>query len=160
MEKINTVNGILGQKTRFGWIVSGNITRAAKQKIISAITTINLKDLEADETITDNADCERKFKETTVINEEGRFVVSIPFHKEAKLRDSHKQAMARLMQMEKKFQRNPKNWAAYNEFMKEYLKMGHMVSVKTTGQGKYYLPHQAIIRPGSLTTKLRVVFDA
>jgi len=25
---------------------------------------------------------------------------------------------------------------------------------------KYYLPHQAIIRPGSLTTKLRVVFDA
>jgi len=35
-----------------------------------------------------------------------------------------------------------------------------MVSVKITGQGKYYLPHQAIIRPGSLPTKLRVVFDA
>jgi len=24
--------------------------------------------------------------------------------------------------------------------MKEYLKMGHKESVKTTGQGKYYLP--------------------
>jgi len=55
---------------------------------------------EADETITDNAECERKFQETTVTNEEGRFVVSIPFHKEAKLGDSRKQAMERLMQME------------------------------------------------------------
>jgi len=33
MEKIKTVNGILGQKTRFGWMVSGNITRAGKQKL-------------------------------------------------------------------------------------------------------------------------------
>jgi len=65
---------------------------------------------EADETITKNAECERKFQETTVTNEEDRFVVSIPFHKEAKPGDSRKQAMARLMQMEKKFQRNPKNW--------------------------------------------------
>jgi len=133
MWKIKTVNGILGQKTRFRWILSGNITRAAKQKIISATTTINLKDLErfwefedeADETITDNAECisesESKFQETTVTNEEGRFVVSIPFHKKAKLGDSRKQAIARLMQMEKKFQRNPKNCAAYNIFMKEYL---------------------------------------
>ncbi|XP_044778694.1 uncharacterized protein LOC123327158 [Drosophila simulans] len=90
MEKIKTMNGILGQKNRFGWIVSGNITRAA---IISATTTINLKDLErfweledeADDTITDNAECERKFQKTTVTNEEGRFVVSIPLNKEAKL---------------------------------------------------------------------------
>lgn len=32
MEKIKTVNGILGQKTRFGWIASENITRAVKIK--------------------------------------------------------------------------------------------------------------------------------
>jgi len=45
MEKIKTVKGILGPKTRLEWIVSENITRAAKQKIISSTTTINLKDL-------------------------------------------------------------------------------------------------------------------
>jgi len=42
--------------------------------------------------------------------------------------------------------------------MKEYIDLGHMVESKR--EGKYYLPHQAVLRDSSLTTKLRVVFDA
>ncbi|EFA13021.1 hypothetical protein TcasGA2_TC011487 [Tribolium castaneum] len=48
------------------------------------------------------------------------------------------------------------------KFMQEYLDMGHMVRVPESQefQGKYYIPHQAVIREESTTTKLRVVFDA
>jgi len=42
--------------------------------------------------------------------------------------------------------------------MTEYMSLGHMVEVNA--EGKYYLPHQAVIRDASLTTKLRVVFYA
>lgn len=35
-----------------------------------------------------------------------------------------------------------------------------MVKVEERKQGKYYMPHQAVIRETSLTTKVRVVFDA
>jgi len=42
--------------------------------------------------------------------------------------------------------------------MTEYMSLGHMAEANS--EGKYYLPHQAAIRDASLTTKLRVVFDA
>lgn len=38
--------------------------------------------------------------------------------------------------------------------------MGHMEKIHSKHQGKYYLPHQAVIRENSITTKVRVVFDA
>uniref|UniRef100_W8AT37 Reverse transcriptase domain-containing protein n=1 Tax=Ceratitis capitata TaxID=7213 RepID=W8AT37_CERCA len=48
----------------------------------------------------------------------------------------------------------------YVKFIDEYQKLGHMVRVFNEQDCKYYLPHQAVIREGSTTTKLRVVFDA
>jgi len=42
--------------------------------------------------------------------------------------------------------------------MKEYIDLGHMVESKR--EGKYYLPHQAVLRESSLTTKLRVTTKA
>lgn len=44
--------------------------------------------------------------------------------------------------------------------MREYLELDFMKKAREKKWGKYYLPHQAVIREGSLTTKLRVVFDA
>ncbi|XP_046810810.1 uncharacterized protein LOC124420759 [Lucilia cuprina] len=61
--------------------------------------------------------------------------------------------------MEKKFNSNPKLNEQYIQFMEEYERLGHM-KLTTNNSGKYYLPHQAVIRENSLTTKLRVVFDA
>ncbi|XP_043867339.1 uncharacterized protein LOC122757838 [Drosophila mojavensis] len=138
---VKKVNETLGQKTELGWIVSGNIARSSNNKVISATTTIRLDDLERfwelesnSSDSEENNDCEKG--------------------------NSRKQAMARLMQMEKKFKKHPQLFTEYKDFMEQYLKLGHMEPVDTIGKGKYYMPHQAVIRPNSLTTKLRVVFDA
>ncbi|XP_062535150.1 uncharacterized protein LOC134204338 [Armigeres subalbatus] len=50
----------------------------------------------------------------------------------------------------------------YTEFIHEYLLMGHMKQVPEECSEKpvYYMPHHAVLRPDSTTTKLRVVFDA
>ncbi|GFY46640.1 DUF1758 domain-containing protein [Trichonephila inaurata madagascariensis] len=47
--------------------------------------------------------------------------------------------------------------------MQEYLTLGHMELIPKNDYAKkeaYYLPHHAVLRDSSTTTKLRVVFDA
>lgn len=57
--------------------------------------------------------------------------------------------------------RRPEIKAQYDEVMGDYLKMGHMTKIKTSKSGpKYYLPHHAVYKPDSTTTKLRVVYNA
>lgn len=45
--------------------------------------------------------------------------------------------------------------------MREYLSLGHMTRINNDYKMPYYfLPHHGILREDSVTTKLRVVFDA
>lgn len=44
--------------------------------------------------------------------------------------------------------------------MREYEKLNHMEVSKGKRDEGYYMPHHGIIRGSSITTKLRVVFDA
>jgi len=50
----------------------------------------------------------------------------------------------------------------YSDFMQEYIDLGHMQPVDSfdSNQPHYVIPHHAVLRPDSSTTKLRVVFDA
>ncbi|XP_018377653.1 PREDICTED: uncharacterized protein LOC108770516 [Trachymyrmex cornetzi] len=53
---------------------------------------------------------------------------------------------------------------AYKEFLNEYRQQGHMSLVENPdvllAQEHYIIPHQPVVRPDSMTTKLRVVFEA
>lgn len=67
--------------------------------------------------------------------------------------------------MEKRFERDPEFHKQYTGFIEEYLVLGHMeevpeneVSVKSSEC--FYLPHHAVMKADSTTTKLRLVFDA
>ncbi|XP_054083397.1 uncharacterized protein LOC128920334 [Zeugodacus cucurbitae] len=162
-------DGLLGQATMLGWIVSGNIERSRSKEVIAAMTTLKLEELERfwemeedeEEPKPEDDICEQNYIQTTTRDlTDRRFVVAIPFKKEKELGESRKTAVARLISMEKKFDAREDLKDGYKKFMREYQEMGHMKEVEKMGQGKYYLPHQAVIKKESTTTKLRVVFDA
>lgn len=53
----------------------------------------------------------------------------------------------------------------YVQFIRKYIELGHMEEVNPTTIAEstekvYYLPHHAVIKPDSSSTKVRVVFDA
>lgn len=73
------------------------------------------------------------------------------------LKESKPQYIARFLSNERKVELNRDLKSKNIQFMKEYLKLGHMVPTSNTKKGRYYLLHYAIV---SLTFKARVVFDA
>ncbi|GFW61081.1 integrase catalytic domain-containing protein [Trichonephila clavipes] len=107
---------------------------------------------------------ETHFQNTYACNSDGRFVVKLPFYKSnSELGDSKPAAISRLLAMERKFKNNPDCEKQYKEFMNEYESLGHMSLVNSrshTSKDQNFLPHHAVIKPSSPTTKLRVVFDA
>ncbi|GFV37144.1 uncharacterized protein TNCV_1720661 [Trichonephila clavipes] len=107
---------------------------------------------------------ETHFQNTYACNSDGRFVVKLPFYKSnSELGDSKPAAISRLLAMERKFKNNPDFEKQYKEFMNEYESLGHTSLVNSrshTSKDQNFLPHHAVIKPSSLTTKLRVVFDA
>ncbi|XP_029673849.1 uncharacterized protein LOC115241991 [Formica exsecta] len=89
----------------------------------------------------------------------------MPF-KETKLQqlgESRSIALSRFLSMERKLKKQPTLREQYVQFMTEYSNLGHMVriteeeAVKCTP--RYYIPHHAVVKSNSLTTRLRVVFD-
>jgi len=79
------------------------------------------------------------------------------------LGNSYEIAWKRFGSLERKLNKNPELKEHYTQFINEYQVLGHMQLVNSDVQEAefvYYLPHHAVLKPSSLTTKLRVVFDA
>ncbi|XP_058448916.1 uncharacterized protein LOC131428874 [Malaya genurostris] len=108
--------------------------------------------------------CEEIFNRTTVRDADGNFVVTLP-KKNFRIRqlgESRDIAIRRFIGLEKRFQLNPDLLQPYKEFINEYLRLEHIKVVSSEGEPSqvYYLPHHAVFKLDSSTTKLRVVFDA
>lgn len=156
----------LAQSTTLGWIVCGLTEDNQKPtKLVSAVTNLErfweLEEVPSTvEEATEDKQCIDNYEKTTYVDADGKIVVKLPLQKDCDLGDSRKQAMARFLSLERRLESNTKMKDDYVKFIREYLELGHMVEVKKNHTGKYYLPHQPVIRESSLTTKLRVVFDA
>ncbi|XP_050528231.1 uncharacterized protein LOC126898334 [Daktulosphaira vitifoliae] len=91
-------------------------------------------------------------------------MVRLPLNESVQvLGDSLPMATKRFYRLENRFKVQPELYSQYKAFMEEYLQLGHMEEVTgefTTNNSCYYLPHHPVIREDSLTTKVRVVFDA
>jgi hypothetical protein len=64
---------------------------------------------------------------------------------------------------ESRLQSRPEISSPYHDFLREYLKLGYMEPVSEKISPVYepvYIPHYAVIKESSSTTKLRVVFNA
>ena len=107
----------------------------------------------------------KHYDETTTRQSDGRFVVEMPFKKPTPaFGDSFKQTRLRFEAQERRLQRNPGVKEQYKAFIKEFEDMGHLEEVPPDEldngcENRYYLPHHAVFKESSTTTKLRVVFD-
>lgn len=90
---------------------------------------------------------------------EGRYVSPILLNSSHEpLGSSYDCAMRRFLSLERRLMRSPELHVAYVEFMREYEQLGHM-QLYTGTDSKYFIPHHCVIRPSSITTPVRVVFD-
>lgn len=79
------------------------------------------------------------------------------------LPSNYNMALKRYHTLESKFKKDSQYKENYSKVMNEYLQSGHIekVPIKDLQRSScFYLPHHGIIKPDSLTTKLRIVFDA
>jgi hypothetical protein len=101
--------------------------------------------------------------QTTVWQPGKRFTVSMPFRSDCQnLAVTRPLALRRLLSMERALTRDSLMAACNRQFMLEYETLGHMecVPISELSLPAYHIPHHAVLREVSSSTKLRVVFDA
>ncbi|XP_041781817.1 uncharacterized protein LOC121598685 [Anopheles merus] len=166
---------LLLQNTELGWIVSGQVSQGlTHSSLVLYVMTLNdqlsrfweLEGCYSPAMLSvEEAECEAAFVQTTSRDHEGRFVVALPTRTERlnQLGDSYEAASRRLQSLCRRLNIDSKLKQEYSKFLQEYLDLGHMEEIPSDRHdiGKtYYMPHHCVVRPDSLTTKLRVVFDA
>ncbi|XP_062702132.1 uncharacterized protein LOC134285437 [Aedes albopictus] len=108
--------------------------------------------------------CESHYSSHVSRTPEGRYVVRLPRHPnfDHMLGESKSAALRRFHCLEKRLSREPHLKEEYHTFLEEYLLLGHMRLVPPSEpepQQVHYLPHHAVLKEASTTTKVRVVFD-
>ncbi|XP_062538320.1 uncharacterized protein LOC134206604 [Armigeres subalbatus] len=96
---------------------------------------------------------------------EGRYIVRLPLKDDViiNLGENRRTAVRRFHLVESRLLRDHRLGQQYRDFMKEYYELGHMKRVEHNENSicpTYYLPHHAVVREDSTTTKVRVVYDA
>lgn len=184
MKQIRNANMPILQNTRLGWIVGGSFIPSfvpkSENKVLACLSLEqeidnNLTKFWALEEFDKNVEvmskaeqyCEDHFVNSFSRDFDGRFVVSFPFKENInQLGLSKQMAYKRLLFLEKRLIKDEWLKREYVSFLNEYRDLGHMTkvtdfSMDSRDSNKYfYLPHHAVVKETSLTTKVRVVFDA
>ncbi|XP_063981499.1 uncharacterized protein LOC135164772 [Diachasmimorpha longicaudata] len=163
-------SSIVIQKTRLGWIVAGGSEIATSStnspcnvvkldKLIERFWVI--EDFDHDPVRSrDEISCEQHYLTHTKRDVTGRYIVRLPFRdSKFNLGESRIQALKRFQALERKLSAKASLRLEYTRVMEEYISLGHMTLCDEI-EGGCYLPHHAVIKESSETTKVRVVFDA
>lgn len=173
--RLENNKGVLLQKTRLRWLITGKVERSRATTKRSSCHLI--RDLERQverfwelEQIigrthisNEEKECELHFIQHTTRDDSGRYTVRLPFDDKLNELGNNKQsAIRRLGSLERRLMQNENMKAEYYKFLDEYGTLGHMqeiseLFVDTEG---YFIPHHAVFKETSQTTKIRVVFDA
>ncbi|XP_064471896.1 uncharacterized protein LOC135386097 [Ornithodoros turicata] len=92
-----------------------------------------------------------------------RYAVRLTWKHEVNLEDNYYLAHKHLLQLTKRLRKDTTLLERYDKAIREYLSSGVAEKVKagqSNGEFVYYMPHQAVIREDSTTTKIRIAFDA
>lgn len=166
------------RETHLGWVFTGEYEEKRNQGP-SYSHTVTVEDVydavqrfwhieevpEREAVSIEAEECEMLFRSTHKRNEEGRFVVQLPLKETVdQLSDCRSLALKRFYLLEQRLVRNPSLRDQYVQFIREYEHLGHCKQIDESSDRpntrKCYLPHHAVIRPDSSSTKCRVVFDA
>jgi hypothetical protein len=94
---------------------------------------------------------------------EGRYEVALPWNsKKVELLDNEALARKRLVNLNKRLDRDPEMRQKYDSVFVEYESLGIVEEVKETDIARpvFYLPHHPVVKESSTSTKIRPVFDA
>lgn len=169
-------NQLLLQNTELGWILTGKMWKSEQQASVQRLCFITMSELDEQmryfwEMDSAPAVADRQtaidayFNSTTTRDSQGRYTVRLPRKEDVygTLGASRGMAIARLINQEKALNKNPHLANEYRKFLSEYEQMGHMTRLPPFSGpegGAYYLPHHAVVKASSTTTKVRVVFNA
>lgn len=169
-------------KTLLGWVVGG--TFIENEHNIRAICNLALKtnanevlsnllerfwvqeevDATQNNWSTEEIVCEEHFNNTFRRDQDGRFIVKLPFKQEnACLGDSSQMAMRRFISLERKFRKNAEFKETYRKAINELLDKDYLEEItppEFNGANVFYLPHSGVFKHDTNESKLRIVYDA
>lgn len=188
--RIGRENEPIAQRTVFGWMLSGKTSSTSSHHITarSFHVTKDLETLvqqffdieqvpEPRILSTEDQWCEDFYRKTHVRHADGKYMVRLPLKSlidpTLTIGRSRQMALNRFHQLDRKLQRNPSLKEKYSHGIDEYFQLHQAVPVVTTEDQhcsrstsdrpfvrSCVLPHHAVIKEDSLTTKVRIVFDA
>ncbi|XP_058826484.1 uncharacterized protein LOC131686241 [Topomyia yanbarensis] len=162
----------------FGWVVAGEVdsTRKTTRIVCNMAVSDTMEKLmerfwSCEEVGSgkiyspEEARCEEQFGRTIHRESNGRYTVTLPKNEAVleRLGSSKDIAMKRFQGLERRLSRDDELRRQYEDFMTEYLQLGHMRRLDDSQEDKVkrcYLPHHPVVKESSTTTKVRVVFDA
>ncbi|XP_033212462.1 uncharacterized protein LOC117170053 [Belonocnema kinseyi] len=160
------------QKTELGWIAGGNVN--SMSLTISRAIKCNFAELRSDiskfweleegfsqiHLSPEEIACEEHFRIHKTRNNLGRCIVALLFRQNhERLGESRSVALKRLNSLERRFKHQPELRSQYSDIIEEYLTLGHISPIQDQGEFGFYLPHHAVFKEDSSTTRVRVVFD-
>ena len=179
---IKTISeGLVAQNTLFGWVISGKLvdTQASVTQVVSSTQLLcldvneslankfwNLESIGISPTeVPEKSDALQKFEKSTSF-ENGRYEVHLPWKSggRSKLLSNFNQANARLERLKQKLELTPDLKMTYHQIIQGMNERGIIAEVNesdlSVSEPVYYMPHRPVLKPDSLTTKVRPVFDA
>ncbi|XP_017465554.1 PREDICTED: uncharacterized protein LOC108358627 [Rhagoletis zephyria] len=178
------------QRTQLGWILTGNVTPVFKRSTSSRChhSTLQLESLvqrfyEHEQIPEDRALsleenwCENHFLQAHLRQPNGKYLVRLPlkhlFDQTQTLGKSKQTALNRFYCLEHTLQRDEKLRKLYSECIHDYFVLNQIKPATTTERDHCAftpanaptvtscgLPHHAVLKEESLTTKLRIIFEA
>lgn len=160
------------QKTRLGWVIAGSISQ------LRPVSRVTCNLVELDKQISkfweieevgskstkskEDIECEKHYEGNVSRDPLGRYIVRLAFklNNKQKLGKSYSMALKRFEALERKLKHNEQLKHEYNNIIQEYIDLGHMTLCQDpVNDDGYYMPHHAVHKESSTTTKVRVVFD-
>lgn len=171
----------IAQKTKLGWVLSGGCSDGKEKLVKCNFATCEdelisqqlkkfweLEEVEVAHPIAkEDQDCERQFIESLSRCPDGKYMVKLPFKIDPAtpnfLGKSYEMAKRRFLSLERKLMKDRNVYQVYADCINEYLHLNQMrlaTGEETDVDDGYFLPHFAVVKEESSTTKVRVVYDA